>query len=46
VTGSSRALRLYGWLFAAGGAAFLCAHCGAEFSEPMKFCGACGKEMA
>jgi len=26
--------------------AFACPHCGAEFSEAMKFCGACGKEMA
>jgi NADH pyrophosphatase NudC (nudix superfamily) len=26
--------------------AFTCAHCGAEFAEPMRFCGACGKEMA
>lgn len=25
---------------------FTCPHCGAEFSEAMKFCGACGKEMA
>ena len=27
-------------------AGFTCPHCGAEFSEAMKFCGACGKEMA
>ena len=27
-------------------AAFACPHCGAEFSEAMKFCGSCGKEMA
>ena len=26
--------------------AFACPHCGAEFSEAMKFCGSCGKEMA
>ena len=26
--------------------AYLCPHCGAEFAEAMKFCGACGKEMA
>ena len=25
---------------------FSCPHCGAEFAEAMKFCGACGKEMA
>jgi len=24
----------------------LCHHCGATFSEPMKFCGQCGKVMA
>lgn len=30
---------------AAANAAFLCPHCGAEFAEAMKFCGACGKEM-
>ncbi len=30
----------------AANAAFLCPHCGAEFAEAMKFCGACGKEMA
>ncbi|MSV35434.1 MAG: zinc ribbon domain-containing protein [Bryobacterales bacterium] len=23
-----------------------CPHCGAEFAEAMRFCGACGKEMA
>jgi hypothetical protein len=27
-------------------AAFTCPHCGTEFAEAMKFCGACGKEMA
>jgi hypothetical protein len=26
--------------------AFSCPHCGTEFAEAMKFCGACGKEMA
>jgi NADH pyrophosphatase NudC (nudix superfamily) len=27
-------------------AAFTCPHCGAEFSNAMRFCGQCGKEMA
>jgi NADH pyrophosphatase NudC (nudix superfamily) len=26
--------------------AFACPHCGAEFAAAMRFCGACGKEMA
>jgi hypothetical protein len=30
----------------AANAAFSCPHCGAEFAEAMRFCGACGKEMA
>lgn len=25
---------------------YTCPHCGAEFAEAMKFCGACGKEMS
>jgi len=25
--------------------AFLCPHCGASFTQPMKFCGNCGKPM-
>jgi hypothetical protein len=27
-------------------AAFVCPHCGAQFPNPMKFCGECGKAMA
>jgi uncharacterized protein (DUF983 family) len=30
----------------AANAALSCPHCGAEFAEAMKFCGACGKEMS
>ena len=26
--------------------AFVCPHCGAEFGQEMRFCGACGKPMA
>ncbi|MDQ2710810.1 MAG: hypothetical protein M3Y24_01020 [Acidobacteriota bacterium] len=27
-------------------ASYVCAHCGAKFSQALKFCGECGKEMA